>query len=192
MREEVTRRLVHASGSLLPLAYLAVPAITWRVVRGVLVAAAVVVTVLEAFRLLGGLEWAIYERLTREYERDNLAGYALGMYGAAATVLAVGPRIGVPALLILTWVDPVSGLLGSGELRAVKQASVLAVTFGLGTLIASFFVPPLVAVLAGVAVTVADGIKPVVAGYVVDDNLTIPTATAAVMALGVRYLPPVV
>ncbi len=38
---------------------------------------AVVVCVLEAVRLSTGLDWVVYDRLTREYEQDNVAGYAL-------------------------------------------------------------------------------------------------------------------
>jgi len=36
-----------------------------------------------------------------------------------------------------------------------------------------------------------DGMKPVVAGYVLDDNLTIPVASAVAMSLALRYLPTV-
>ena len=42
--------------------------------------------VLEALRLSGRLEWQVYDVLTREYEQDNPAGYALYAVSMAAVV----------------------------------------------------------------------------------------------------------
>jgi dolichol kinase len=192
MDDEVTRRLVHASTSAVPLSYVLVDAVTWIRLQAFLLVAVAVVVVLEAVRLHVGLEWWIYDRLTREYEQDNPAGYALGAVGLTAVALAFPPEAGlvptlgptpvaVPAMLMLTVADPLSGLLGSGELRPAKQAWVLLATFGVATLLAVPFVPSLVAIAGGVATTVADGLKPTVRGYVIDDNLSIPVAAAVVM-----------
>ena len=193
MDDEVTRRLVHASTSVVPLSYVFLDAVTWRAVQGFLVVAVAVATLLEVVRLYVGLDWAVFDRLTREYEQDNLAGYFLGTVGMTAVALAFPPTetalvaslgpspVAVPAILMLTVADPVSGLLGSGTLRAAKQAWVLLATFGVATLLAVPFVPSIAAVAGGVAATVADGLKPVVRGYVVDDNLSIPVAAAAAM-----------
>jgi dolichol kinase len=43
---------------------------------------------------------------------------------------------------------------------------------------------PVPAVLGGLAAMAADGYKPIVATFVIDDNLTIPLAGAAAMTLG--------
>jgi dolichol kinase len=184
-RDEVARRVVHASGTVLPVAYL-LEVLTWPQVTALLVAGAGVALCLEAVRLFVGLEWVVYEHLTREYEQDNLAGYALYVVSSAAVAAAFDPRVAVPAILMLTVGDPVSGLLGSGELRSVKQTWVLLAMFGVCTLLASPFVPAGAAVAGGLAATVADGAKPVVAGYVVDDNLTIPPAAAVAMTVALR------
>ncbi|MFB6139947.1 MAG: dolichol kinase [Halosimplex sp.] len=189
MRDEILRRLVHASGTAVPLAYLFVPGVEWVHVQALLVAGLGVALVLEVVRLVVGLDWWIYETLTREYERDNLAGYFLAVFSMAVVALAFEPPIAVPAILMLTIADPVSGLLGSGELRTAKETTVLLVTFAVATLLAVPFVPPTAAVLGGAAATIADGIKPVIRGYVIDDNLTIPVAGAVVMFLAVEYLP---
>ncbi|MEA5388712.1 dolichol kinase [Haloarculaceae archaeon H-GB11] len=189
MRDEVARRLVHASGTLVPVGYLLLEPITWTVVRAFLVVGTVAALVLETVRLLVGLDWIVFDRLTREYEQDNLAGYALYAIGMTTVALAFEPRIGVPAMLMLTIADPISGLLSSGELKTAKQTFVLLVTFGVSTFIASLFVTPLAAVFGGLVATLADGVKPVIAGYVVDDNLTIPIGAAVAMFLGVTYLP---
>jgi dolichol kinase len=194
---EVERRLVHATGAVIPLGW-AVGLLRWHTVQLLWTAALVVALALEAGRLSGRVDLAIYDRLTREYEADNLAGYALYMVSmtlvaylfafesgvALAGVLPYRPGVAAAAMLMLALADPVSGLLGSGELRDVKRFRVLAATFAVATLVAVPFVPALPAVLGGAAATVADGVKPVVAGYVVDDNLTIPPAAAVGMTVG--------
>jgi hypothetical protein len=97
--------------------------------------------------------------------------------------------VAVPAMLMLTVADPTSGLLSSGTLRPAKQGWVLLATFGVATLLAVPFVTSLAAVLGGIAATVADGVKPVVRGYVIDDNLTIPVSAAVTMYVAVQFLP---
>ena len=188
LRDEVVRRLVHASGTGLPLLYLLGLA-TWEQVSLLFAAGAVVALGLEVVRLSVGLDWAIYRHLIREYERENVAGYALYFVSSAPVAYAFAPRVAVPAILMLTLADPISGLLSSGRLRAVKQTYVLLAMFGVSTLLASPFVPPGAAILGGAAAAVADGVKPVVAGYVIDDNLTIPPAAAIAMSAGLAYLP---
>jgi len=202
LSDEVARRLVHASTTVVPLSYVFLDEVTWRHVQGFLAVALVGGFALEIARLSLGLDWRVFDRLTREYEQDNLAGYFLGGVGMAVVAFAFPPpgadplvavlppsNVAVPAMLMLTVADPVSGLLGSGELRTAKQLWVLLATFGVATLLATPFVPPVVAVLGGATATVADGVKPVVASYVVDDNLSIPVASATAMFLAVEYLP---
>jgi dolichol kinase len=183
MTNEVTRRVVHASGTGLPVAYLA-DLVTYQQFQWLFLAGAVIALGLEAVRLLVGLDWRLYDELTREYEQDNLAGYALYMVAATVVAFAFPSRIALPAILMLTIADPLSGLLGSGELRAVKEVSVLFVTFVVCFVIAVLFVPPIPAVFGAFAATVADGVKPVFRGYVIDDNLTIPVAAALAITVG--------
>ena len=183
MADELSRRLVHASGTGLPALFL-LGLTTWETVQYLLVAGAVIALLLEGIRLFVGLEWTIYDRLTREYEQDNPAGYALYFISAAAVGLVAPTVIAIPAILMLTIGDPISGLLGSGSLT--KQTYVLVAMFGVCTGIAALFVGWLPAVLGGLAATAADGLKPVIAGYVLDDNLTIPPAAAVAMIAGVE------
>ena len=195
MRDEVARRLVHASGAVLPTAWVvgqldAVPTLPWSVVRAVLLVATVGALGLEFVRLFVGLDWVVFEKLTREYEQDNLAGYALYIIGATVASVLFVPEVAVPALYMLTIGDPVSGLLSSGELQAVKQPRVLVAMFVVSLSVALPFLPVVPALAAAVAATLADGVKPVVATYVIDDNLTIPilaSVTAAVMLVLTGY-----
>jgi len=192
MESEIARRVVHASGSLLPLAYLA-DILTWQHVRIAVVVGCALAIGLEVIRLIVGLEWWIYDHLTREYEQDNLAGYALALISVTIVVFAVEPAIAVPSILMLTLGDPISGLLGSGDSEVLgdpgtfevirKRGSVLGIMFVVCTAIALPFVTPVAAVVGGAAAMLADGIKPVIVTYVIDDNLTIPLAAAGAISL---------
>jgi len=60
----------------------------------------------------------------------------------------------------------------------------LLATFGICLAIASLLDVPLAAGIAGaLAATVADGATPIVRGYVIDDNATIPLGAGAAMWL---------
>lgn len=198
MADEVSRRLVHAAGAVVPASYV-FDLITWPQLQLLLVGGSVVAVVLEGFRLYGGLEWRVYEKLTREYEQENVAGYALYVFSMTVVVLVFAPpsaSIGVVAnpgaalagMFMLSIGDPISGLLGSGDLRQVKRSYVLLVMFGVCTLLARAFVPPVPAIVGGAAAAIADGTKPIIRGYVVDDNLTIPIAGAAAISATVAVL----
>lgn len=204
MHSEVERRLVHASGVVLPLAYLG-EFLSWEQTRLCFILGTLFVLALETLRLSGRIDWRIFETLTREYEHDHLAGYALYAFGATTAVLAFRPHVALPAVLMLMIADPVSGLLGSSssdedgdnatKASSVKPAHVLGSMFGICTLIALPFVHPAPAVCGAIAATAADGAKPVIAGYVIDDNLTIPPAAALAIVGGqqlVGYLPSIV
>ncbi|MFB6070562.1 MAG: dolichol kinase [Halanaeroarchaeum sp.] len=183
---ELERRLVHASGSAVPIA--ALLGLPWTVVRYVLLGGTALALSLEALRLSGRLDWAIYDRLTRDYERDGLAGYALYVIGFAVTAWLFDESVAVPAMLMLSVADPISGLLSSGDL-GVKSTHVLLATFGVSLAIASLLAVPLLPALAGaLAATVADGVKPTIGTWVIDDNLTIPVAAGAAMSLGLAAL----
>jgi len=202
MTDEIGRRLVHASGTVVPAAYLldsgvlGLGVVTWAVVQGIFVVGAVVALVLEALRLRVGLDWTIYDRLTREYEADNPAGYALYMIGAAVVTVVfppgVAPGLAVAALLMLTIGDPVSGLLSSGGPEGVKDRLVMGVTFAVCLGLALPLLPVRAAVLSAVAAVVADSVKPEIAGYVVDDNVSIPIGAAVAGFVALAYLPPLV
>ena len=183
MTNEVARRAVHMSGVVLPGAYL-FGILTYAQLRWTFVAGSLVTLVLEAVRLFVGLDWRLYDVLTREYEQRNLAGYALYALASTAVVLVFEPQVALPAVLMLMIADPISGLLGSGELRPTKAASVILVTFAVCLAIAYPFVPLLPAVLGAAAATFADGVKPVIRGYVIDDNFSIPVLAALAIALG--------
>lgn len=187
MSLEIGRRLVHASGAAVPGGYLLdlhvleTGLLTWAVVQTIAVIGLLAVAILETARLYGGFEHVIYDRLTREYEEETVAGYAMYVLGGTITVFVFDPQLAVPALFMLTLADPVSGMLSGSELRVIARPRVLVGMFAVSFLLAFPFVSPLVAVAGAAGATVADGVKPIVFDYVVDDNLTIPVVAAGAM-----------
>jgi dolichol kinase len=188
MAHELARRFVHAGGTVVPMPYL-LGWVPWAWVVWFVITGAAVAAVLEVLRLGERLEWWLFDVLTREYEQDNPAGYALYAAGMAVAVAFFPPTVAVPAVFMLTLGDPVSGLLGTAGAKGVKEGWVLATMFVVCLLLALPYVRPAAAVAGALVATVADGVKPVVAGYVVDDNLSIPVASAAVMLVTVTHLP---
>ena len=194
---EIGRRLVHGSGVLAPALYL-VGIITWEHLQLLLVGVLTVVLVLETARLRIGLDWWIYEHLTREYEAESVAGYAHYMISITGVALVFEPGVAVPAMLMLMIGDPISGALGDGKLRRFKRPRAMVAMFLVSLVIALPFALEaleshglaLVAASGAAALaTVADGIKPRVGSIVIDDNLTIPVAGALGLWLAYLVLP---
>jgi dolichol kinase len=183
MESEVERRLVHVSGAVIPLAYI-VGITTWTQTWMILVFGTLLAFTLEILRLSSRLDWEIFETLTREYERENPAGYALYMISSTAVVLVFSPDVAIPAVLMLMIADPVVGVFGSGEVGSVKPVPVLLLMFGICVLLALPFVSLIPAICGAIAATAADGVKPVIASYVIDDNLSIPPAAALAIVAG--------
>lgn len=175
---ELGRRLVHASGAGLPGLYLI--GLPWWVVQGAVLLLVTAVAILEFLRLRVGLNWWVYEHLTREYEQDSVAGYALYAVSMAVVALAFAPMIAVPAMLMLAIADPVGGFLAGDDPIPVKRPMALFGTFIVSVGLAVPFMPLIAAAGAAGAVTIADGMFLQVRGYVIDDNLSIPIVAAVV------------
>ncbi len=193
MAEELKRRLVHASGSGLVALYLLADyldlSLTWDRFRLLMVVLAAGVVVLEALRLRVGLESWIYEKLTREYEQDQFAGYGYYMLSMTVVVLVFDPSIALPAMLMLAIGDPVSGAISDDTLRRVKRPPVLAATFGVMLVLALPFLSAAAAVAAALGGTIADGVTVKIGEFVVDDNLTIPIYAAVLAWVTLEVVP---
>ncbi len=194
-RVEFERRLVHAGGTLYPVPYL-LDWLSWTETRYVLIAALAVVLSLEFLRLVVGLDHAVYRKLTREYEDDALAGYALYQVSMTGVVLLLEPTLAIPAMWMLSVGDPVSGAVGDNEATEAKRPAAWVAMFVVCVLLAARFTVPAFGTAVGVAVavagaapaTVADALPPLIRGIAVDDNLTIPPAAAAGMLLALAVV----
>ncbi|THE65720.1 dolichol kinase [Salinadaptatus halalkaliphilus] len=195
MADELKRRLVHASGSGLVALYLLASyleiGLTWEYFRVLMVVLAVGTIGLEVVRLYAGLEWWLYEKLTREYEQDQFAGYGYYMLSMTVVVLVFEPAIALPAMLMLALGDPISGAVSDDTLRTVKGPKVLGTMFVVSAGIATPFLlgTPLAIVAAALGATLADGIKIRVGDVIVDDNLTIPIYAAVLAWLALEFGP---
>lgn len=175
---EAGRRFVHAIGVVVPVAYL-LGIFSWSQIQLILVFGTAGVLVLEYLRLTGRIDWAIYDHLIREYEQDDVGAYVLYAVGMTLVAFIVPVRSAIPAMLLLTIADPISGILSSRSELGMKKGYVLVATFGVSVLLASLVDVPLwPAIAGGIATAAADGMKPTVAEYVLDDDFTIPVASA--------------
>lgn len=195
MADELKRRLVHASGAGLVVLYLLATTfdlvLTWVRFQLLMVFLAVGTLGLEFVRLRIGLEWWIYEKLTREYEQDQVAGYGLYMISMTIVVLLFEPDIALPAMLMLAIGDPISGTVSDNTLKFVKGPKVLVTMFVVSAIIAAPFLaehPPAI-VAAALGSTLADGIKLKIGDYIVDDNLTIPIYAAVLAWFALEFVP---
>ncbi|SEH49927.1 Dolichol kinase [Halopenitus malekzadehii] len=180
-RIELERRLVHAGGAFYVAPYL-LGWIDWPETRILLLAGLCVVAVLEFLRLGIGCDHAIFRTLTRSYERDNVAGYALYQLSMTGVVVWFSPSIAIPTLWMLAFGDPVSGALGRNAADEYKRPAVWIITFFVCVAVAVPITVPafgptigtLAAVVGAIGATIADGLPPLIRGQPVDDNLTIP------------------
>ncbi|UTF55543.1 dolichol kinase [Natronosalvus rutilus] len=195
MADELKRRLVHASGSGLVALYLLAGALelglTWPRFQVLMVVLALGAVVLELLRLHVGLEWWLYDKLTREYEQNQFAGYGYYMVSMTIVVLLFPEDIALPAMLMLAIGDPIAGYVSADTLTRFKDRKTLVTMFVVSTLLALpfFLETPLVAVAAALGATIADGITIRVREFVVDDNLTIPLYAAVLGSVALAIVP---
>jgi len=77
---EMNRRIIHFSGVIIPIAYL-MGIVSWKFIGVILFILSLIVLKLEYVRLYHGFDNIIYDNLTRTYEADSIAGYALYVIG---------------------------------------------------------------------------------------------------------------
>jgi len=185
-QDDLGRRLVHAAGTGFPALYI-FPFVEWWLVENIMLGATAAAAFTELCRLRFGFDLFLFEYL-REYEEDSPGAYLLFMISATAVALAFGPRIAIPAILMLTLADPLAGAASVDELRQVKRPRALVTMFLACALLTVPFVheEPLAVVLGGVGGMLADGLKPVIRGVIIDDDLTIAPAGAIGIWVGLE------
>ncbi|MXV61538.1 dolichol kinase [Natronorubrum sp. JWXQ-INN-674] len=195
MADELKRRLVHSSGAGLVALYLLAEyfelGLTWPRFQLLMVVLAVGTIGLEFLRLRAGLDWALYDKLTRDYEQNQFAGYGYYMVSMTVAVLVFPPEVALPAMLMLAIGDPISGAVSDDSLKFVKGPKVLVTMFVVSAIIAAPFLyeTPLAVLAAAVGATVADGIKVRIGDFIVDDNLTIPIYAGLLAYLVLEFAP---
>jgi dolichol kinase len=106
---EMNRRIIHFSGVIIPIAYL-MGIVSWKFIGVILFILSLIVLKLEYVRLYHGFDNIIYDNLTRTYEADSIAGYALYVIGIFLAWLFYPPIAAISGMLMLSVGDPISGI----------------------------------------------------------------------------------
>jgi len=207
--KEVTRKSVHMAGFIIPLAYYFFIPRAWLLV--VLGAGVAVAAFLELIRTSGNPVFP--KILLRGHEEKGvLGGYFFAVLSAFLAVLIFDKTVAIAAMLFLDFGDGITGLAGAimtmygnkadkrdydhkpgtiaGELsdavRHHKSPWLMAVMFVVCGLIGLALYPslsPLAIILGALGAVVADAFPWRFFGFIVDDNLSIPLLSGALMTL---------
>jgi dolichol kinase len=207
--KEVSRKSVHMAGFVIPLAYyFFFPRLWVLTILGVAVAIA---AFMELIRTSGNPIFP--KILLRGHEEKGvLGGYFFAVLSAFLAVLIFDKTIAVAAMLFLDFGDAITGLAGAimtmhgnkadkrdydhrpgtiwGELsyavRHHKSAWLMAVMFIICGIIGLAFYPslsPAAIIVGALGAVIADAFPWRFFGYIVDDNLSIPLLSGALMTL---------
>jgi len=130
--ESIARRGVHSLSSVVGLAYV-IGLLQWNEVQILTGVGFAVIVLLEFDRLVLGN--SLLDPLYRDYEQESPAGYAYAISGMFLAVVLFEPSIAVAAVFVLSFADPVVGLVSPNKLLRVKPVPVLV-----AMLVASFVV----------------------------------------------------
>ena len=130
--ESIARRGVHSLSSVVGLAYV-VGLLRWPEVQILTGVGFAVIALLEFDRLVLGN--SLLDPLYRDYEQESPAGYAYAISGMFFAVILFETAIAVAAVFVLSFADPIVGLVSPNELLRVKPVPVLLAMF-----VASFVV----------------------------------------------------
>lgn len=113
------------------------------------------------------------------------------MVSMTVAVLVFEPHIALPAMLMLSLGDPISGAVSDDSLKTVKSPKVLVTMFVVSALLATPFLyeSPLAVLAAALGATIADGVKVRIGDFIVDDNLTIPIYASVLAWLALEFAP---
>jgi dolichol kinase len=190
--KELRRKAIHLTGLSVPLGLIFLGR---TVTAGAIALALAVSLLLEVQRLNGKIRLPE----VRDHEETKVASYIYYMVGSLLCVLLFPPMIAVTAMLFLTLGDTVSGLAGSilkncdvrgmpapaGRGR-IKPLPVVAAMFTacllIGYLASGFSGLSFPVYLAGAAAaTFADSVAIIIRNRSLDDNLSIPVFSGALM-----------
>lgn len=193
--KEIKRKAIHLSGLSVPLGIL----LFGRTVTAALIALALAIALLLEW---GRLRGKIRLPEVRDHEAKKVAGYIYYIVGSLLAVILFDPMVAVTSMLLLSLGDTVSGLVGSilvnsnvrgkNEKWRVKPLPIIVAMFTaclfIGYLSSGITHLPFPIYLAGAAgATIADTVAIVVRGRNLDDNLTIPLFSGALMSAAMLF-----
>ena len=195
LNREIVRKSIHLSGLLILFIY----SFTERsIVVFWLSLIVLAIFLAEWMRLKGYIRYPGF--LLRPFEEHKVAGYIYSTTSALFVIVLFPKNVAMAAITMAIIGDLSSGIAGAiiGNKANVRQmklphkpVSILIITF-LMSLIPAYLVVdltgvdrlPIIALVAGaVGATIADGVPWQIRGRVLDDNLTIPFTSAALILL---------
>lgn len=190
---EIKRRIVHSTGVFIPVLYLLNIA-TWTSIGLIISILTTTVLILEYYRLKKNYTNIIYKRLTRPYESEKIAGYALYMVGMLIAWILYSPIAAVSGMLLLSLGDPISGIIGSLKNENNKWIIRFSVIIIFALIILplniselGYTIGTITAILGALSAFVVDEFKPKINGQIIDDNLTIPVVSGLIITV-ILYL----
>lgn len=190
---EIKRRIVHSAGVFIPVLYLLNIA-TWTSIGLIIFILTVTVLILEYFRLKKNYTNIIYEKLTRSYESEKIAGYALYMVGMLIAWILYSPIAAVSGMLLLSLGDPISGIIGSLKnednkwilrFSVVIMFTIIILPLNISEL--GYTIGTITAIFGALGAFVVDEFKPKINDQIIDDNLTIPVVSGLIITV-ILYL----
>lgn len=176
---EFKRRVVHISGSILPISYLILENQVSMI--GVLLLVTLIGSAVELIRLKTDYLNNHLSNLVRDYERDGVAGYYYYLIGMLIAWIVFEPQIAMVSTLCLTISDPIGGILDNLYQSKILKATGVFMSSLIISLIVylSYYTYNIEAVVAMIIVaslsaTYADYTSIEFRGDIVDDNLLIP------------------
>lgn len=188
--KEIRRKTIHITGLSVPIGIMAFG----KIYTAAMIAVALCVALLlEAGRLSGRIKLPE----VRDNEMGKVAGYIYYIIGSLITVVLFQPMVAVTSMLMLSLGDAISGIVGSvlensdvrsrGE-RCIKPFPIVTGMF-LACLLIGYFSSSVTGLsfevyLAGaIGATIADSVAIIIWNRGLNDNLTIPLFSGALMSL---------
>jgi dolichol kinase len=183
MKLSVLRRLFHFSGVIIPITYLLLgknPALVLTTIVLVLLALA------EFLRIGLSLDSPFLRKHLKEKEMKNPTGSVPYMVSCLLVILLFDRLTAVASILVLVLSDPVASIIGSrlGRRHFLGKSVQGTIAFFLCSVLVLTFFP--FGIAARLAAAIAATVAEFLSSRFVDDNLTIPLATAVVLTILAR------
>lgn len=186
---EIERRLVHMSGIIFPILYLLF--LDKVEIIGILTLAVIIASFIEFMRLKKDYSNVLFDKLTRDYESEKIAGYHLYLVGMLVSSIIYDPLIAICAMFLVAICDPVGGILSDADAEESKSMLPFFGVLLCGFIISSIvligeyepYIVGAVSVMAGIGAAIGDFKKLSPNGYIIDDNLVIPVLSGLLSQL---------
>ncbi len=198
LSRELRRKAFHIAGSLIPVGYYF---ISREIAIIVLSSANALILPVEWLRLRGKIK--LPQVLLRPHEEKNVAGYIYFQIAALLSILIFDKTIAIAALLMLSIGDTAAGLAGAiikgGDVRhneknTLKHPAIMFVMFAvciaIGLILSGIqpssdmrYLSFKVYVAGALGAVLGDAVPIRIMGKSIDDNLTIPLLSGALMTV---------